>query len=216
MSVEVVLIGDVIKSREKFDPAEWEHFHTSINTINKEFASAFKIPLTVYSGDSFGGICDTVNSAVSIILAIQEHQQPHKSRIVLIEDEVSYGLSSTSLDSESFLTLEGPALWKSQPQMDMLKKSKSFFLANLTNELKTLSVNTILNLILSIRNSWSEIEWEVYKRSGSDITQQEMADQLDVTQQYISKITRSSQLKLIKEAEKNLTLILDGIDHLIH
>ncbi|WP_299363291.1 SatD family protein [Winogradskyella sp.] len=210
-SVELVIIGDVIKSRKKFDPKEWNHFHQMINKINQEFSSSLKIPLTIYAGDSFGGICDNVDSATKIVLAIQEYQGHHKSRVVLIEDKVAYGL-----DKKNFLTLEGPALWKSENQLKELKKKSSFFLADLKDELKTIAINTILNLILSIRDGWSKIEWEVYKNAGLEIKQKELALKLGVTQQYISKIIKTSKLKLVNEAETNLISILNGINNYIH
>ncbi|QDH79369.1 hypothetical protein FKX85_10105 [Echinicola soli] len=69
---EIVLIGDVIKSRKKFNPKEWNYFHDAIDQINEKFELYFKIPLTIYSEDSFGGICKDPVSAAKIILAIQE------------------------------------------------------------------------------------------------------------------------------------------------
>lgn len=208
---EIVLIGDVIKSRKRFNPEEWDYFHQLIKKINDEFHSSIKIPITIYSGDSFGGICNNVESAINIVLAIQENHKYHKSRVVLIEDEISFGL-----ETKKFLNLEGPALWKSQGLLDNLKKSASFFLSDLQNELKTITVNTILNLILSIRNDWSEIEWAVYKHQGLAVTQKDLAEKLGVSQQYISKILNASKIKLVREAQNNLTQILHGIDTTIH
>lgn len=210
-SIELVIIGDVIKSRKKFNPDKWDYFHHLINEINEKFSSSIKIPLTIYSGDSFGGTCNSIDAATKIVLAIQEYQKYQKTKIVLIEDEISYGL-----DKNNFLTLEGPALWKSQNLLDKLKKRQSFFLAELQNELKTNTINTILNLILSIRDDWSEIEWEIYRNEGLEMKQKVLANKLGVTQQYISKITKKSKLKLVKEAETNLKLILNGIDNNIH
>jgi len=207
-TTELVIVGDVIKSRKKFNPEKWDYFHQLINEINQKFSSSISIPLTIYSGDSFGGICNNIDSATKIVLAIQEYQKYHKVRIALIEDEISYGL-----EKRNFLTLEGPALWKSQKLLEKLKKGPSFFLAELQNEMKTITMNTILNLILSIRDEWSEIEWEVYKHENLEIKQKVLADKLGVTQQYISKITKTSKLKLVKEAETNLTLLLNGINN---
>lgn len=208
---EIVLIGDVIKSRKRFNPEEWNYFHQLIKTINDEFHSSIKIPITIYSGDSFGGICDSVESAIDIVLAIQEQHKYHKSRVVLIEDEVSFGL-----ETKDFVNLEGPALWKSQVLLDNLKNSRSFFLSDLQNELKSIAVNTILNLILSIRDDWSEIEWAVYRHQGLPITQKDLAEKLEVSQQYISKISNKSKIRLVREAENNLIQILHGIDTTVH
>jgi hypothetical protein len=203
---ELVIVGDVIKSRKKFNRSEWSQFHESIDKINLEFASFLKIPLTIYSGDSFGGICDSMHSAIKIILSLQEYQKKYKSRIVLIENHVYYGP-----DKKDFLTLEGPALWNSKPALENLKKGPLFFLAELKNEFETVTINTILNLILSIRNDWSEMEWEVYRHREMKLKQKDLADKLKVTQQYISKIKKSSKMQLIGLAELNLMNIVNEL-----
>lgn len=209
--MELVIVGDVIKSRKEFNPTEWNYFHQLIERINEKFSSSIKIPITIYSGDSFGGICDNIVSASKIILAIQEYKKHHKTRIVLIEDEISFGL-----DKKNFLTLEGPALWKSQNLLEKLKKKPSYFLADLQDELIAITINTILNLILSIRDDWGNVEWEIYKHNHLDITQKKLADKIGVTQQYISKIIKTSKLKLVIEAETNLKEILNGFNSNIH
>ncbi|MGM0580924.1 MAG: SatD family protein [Bacteroidota bacterium] len=205
--LELVLIGDVIKSRKNFNPKQWNYFHQLITKINDEFSSEIKVPLTIYSGDSFGGVCLSLASAINIVLAIQELQKYHNSRVVLIEDKISFGL-----DTNNFLSLEGPALWKSGDMLKKLKNNSSFFFADLQSELKTITVNTILNLILSIRNDWNEMEWEVYKFEKQNITQKEIAVRLGVSQQYVSKIINNSKLKLVNTTVKNLKKIINGID----
>lgn len=206
-SQELVLIGDAVKHRLKFDPEIWEHFHQSIKTINRKQSQSFKIPLTVYSGDSFGAICKDLHSACNVVLSLQANLRPYAARIVLIEDDILYGI-----DKNSFLTLEGPALWRSKQLIENLRKSKASFMAELQDELQTITLNTILNLILSIRADWNELEWEVYKSLGTLHTQGEIAVQLQVSQQYISKILTKSKLRLVQAAEHNLRKILHGIN----
>jgi len=208
---ELVIIGDVIKSRRKFQASEWENFHNSIESINNNFLQSLTIPITIYSGDSFGAICRDMISAVEIILAIQEYQQHHRSRIVLIEDHISFGI-----DQKNFLTLEGPALWKSKNKLTFLKKNKMSFIADLKNELMTISINTITNLIISIRNDWGEIEWAIYKKYNSNTRQKDIAKELGISQQYVSKIVNKSRIKLVKSSENNLKSIIYGIYNYNH
>lgn len=208
---EIIIVGDVIKSRKKFDPEKWQYFHKSIKAVNKKFKKVLKIPLTVYSGDSFGGICKDVESASNLILAIQEYSKYHTTRIILVKDEINYGLNK-----KSFLTLEGPALWRSKTLIQKLKTNQTYFLAKVEGELLNVTLNTILNLIIAIRNDWNEIEWEVYKSSSEDMKQKELARKLKVSQQYVSKIIKTSKLKIVKEAEANLKTILNGINNSIY
>lgn len=203
---DIIIIGDVIKSSKRFHTDKWENFHQSIESINKIYQKELIIPFSVYSGDSFGAVCTDISSATEIILFMQKIQKYYKSRFVLIEDEISYGI-----DKKSFLTLVGPALWKSEEKLDSIKKSKMIFVADLQNKLLTITVNTIMNLILSVKNDWSEQEWEVYRNYNQEIKQKELAGKMGITQQYVSKIIKQARLHLIKESEENLKRIIDGI-----
>jgi DNA-directed RNA polymerase specialized sigma subunit len=102
-------------------------------------------------------------------------------------------------------------LWKSEEKLNVVKKRKMFFLADLDNNLLSLTVNTIMNLILSVKNDWSEQEWIVYRNYNEEVKQIELAEKLGITQQYVSKIIRQARLRLIKESEENLKLIINGI-----
>lgn len=203
---EFVIVGDVIKSRVEFDPDKWEYFHQSIETMNTQFAESLKIPFSIYSGDSFGAVSRDIGSALKIILAIQEVQRYQNSRIVLIEDEVTFGV-----EKNNFLSLEGPALWKSEELLTQLKKNKSFFLADLKESLTTKVINTILNLIIAIRSNWNNTEWLVYKRSSQDVKQKDIATDLNISQQYVSKLMIHSNIKLVKSSEAELLAIVDNI-----
>ncbi len=209
-TMPIVLIGDIIQSRKQFNPQQWEQFHKAIEGLNSHFKPHLSIPLVVYSGDSFGAVVKDPLSALHLILKIQEAIKPLKARLTLIEDEVSYGL-----DKKSFLELEGPALWKSQQKLQELKESGAYFLGDLQNPLISLSINALLNLILSIKNDWSNLEWDIYHQYPDHKNQQEIASQHGVSQQYISKLIRQSKFKLVKESEKNLILLLNGITDLL-
>jgi hypothetical protein len=206
MNKKIIIIGDVIKSSKRFHSDKWENFHQSVETINERFASDLTIPFTVYSGDSFGAVCTDISSAAEIILSMQEVQKYYKSRYVIIEDEISYGM-----DKKSFLTLVGPALWKSEEKLNFIKKRKMLFLADLDNNLLSLTVNTIMNLILLVKNDWNEQEWIVYRNYNEEVKQKDLAEKLGITQQYVSKIIKQTRLRLIKESEENLKHIINGI-----
>ena len=202
---QLVLIGDIIQSRKGFNPQQWKLFHQAIESLNRDFEKELTTPLVVYSGDSFGAIVKNVNTAVTLSLKLQERISPLKVRIVLIEDEVSYGL-----ESRNFLELEGPALWKSPDRMKELKENGSYFRADIKDQYLSFSLNASLNLILAVKYDWDEIEWEIYRQYPEHKTQKEIARQKGVSQQYISKLIRQSKFKLVKQSEKNLILLSNG------
>ncbi len=201
----LVLIGDVIQSRKKFNPGQWQHFHNAISTLNQDMQEALHVPLVIYSGDSFGGIAKDPSSALKLLLLIQEQLKPIKARMVLVEDEVSFGL-----ENRNFLELEGPALWKSSEKMQELKDTGGYFMAELQNNALSLSVNAALNLIIAIKYDWDELEWSIYQQYPHQKNQQEIAQQRGVSQQYISKLIRQSKFHLVKNAEKDLIQLTHG------
>lgn len=206
MNKELIIIGDVIKSRKKFHPDNWAFFHDSIDCINKNFNSSLKIPFSVYSGDSFGAVCKDLTSALEIVLAIQEFQRHQNSRIILIEDEVTFGM-----EKNNFLALEGPALWRGEEKLKQAKKNNVQFLADIKDQLLTNIVNATVNLILAIRVDWNDTEWAIYKKYTHTIKQTDIAKDLNISQQYVSKLIRKSHIKLIKSSEKKLRSIVDDI-----
>lgn len=205
MSNELVIVGDVIKSRKKFDPSDWKGFHQTIHQLNDIFSSKLKIPFSVYSGDSFGGVCDTLESAISILLFLQEKLIRFNSRLILIEGDISFGMQG-----KDFGSLEGKALWESQETFRELKKGSGLFMANLRDHKTTLLLNTILNLIFMIRDDWKNLDWEVYSFFRSNKSQKEIAQNLGYSQQYISKILRTAKMKQVWEAENNLKELING------
>lgn len=80
-----------------------------------------KIPFTIYSGYSFCGICVSIASAVDTVFAIQAYRTLPASRFVLIEDEVSLGL-----ETKNSPNLEGPAFWKSNDPVVIIKRAGLF------------------------------------------------------------------------------------------
>ena len=208
---EIVLIGDVVKSRNSFDSALWDEFHTTINSLNIAFKNSIKIPFTIYSGDSFGATFIDIASAIKVTLALSETAIQYEFRIVINEGEVNYGL-----ESNNFLVLEGPALWQSGKQMKNLKKSGNYIAVNLKNETLSLVISTILNFILTIKYNWSIKQKLIYQGFKKNKKQKDIAKQYKLSQQYISKIIKQSKFKLIIESEKNLNEILNGINQLIY
>lgn len=208
---KIIIVGDVIRSSKKFDPEKWEYFHKAIDKINMLYNNKLEVPFTIYSGDSFGAVCKDVISAIEQILKMQEIQQYYKSRYVLIEGEISYGI-----DKRNFLTMEGPALWKSEDELIRIKKRKLLFNSSLENDLLALSINTIMNLILTIKDDWNEQEWTVYRNYTAEARQQDIAQQMGISQQYVSKIIKQSNLWLVKDSEESLKQIIDGIYNCVH
>lgn len=202
----LVIIGDVIQSRKKFEPEDWEYFHESIERLNKTFQPSLKIPFSIYSGDSFGAVCKDLESSLRIVLAIQEFQRHQNSRIILIEDRITFGM-----EKKSFLSLEGPALWRSEEKLEQLKEKKLIFLADLKDPFITKVINITIGLIVAIRAGWNDTEWQIYKKNPKGIRQQEIANDLGISQQYVSKVIQSSNINLVNTSENELLALVKDI-----
>ena len=80
----------------------------------------------------------------------------------------------------------------------------------------SVTINTIINLLLSIKSDWNKIEWEVYENYASEVSQLMLAKKMGITQQYVSKIVKQTNLYLVKETEENLKQIIHGINNYVH
>ncbi len=199
MNSEVVLIGDIIKSRKKFDSDKWKEFHSGIKLLNKKYVPAFKIPLTVYSGDSFGAVVNDILAGIEIILNFPMAMDDYKARIVLIHGDVQFGM-----ELKNMTNLEGPALWKSTEKIKELKTSDLYFGLEMDSKKFEKILQSNINLLLSHKYSWSSLQKAVYTEYCKDQTQKQIAKKLNTTQQYISQIIRKENFRIVKDAEESI------------
>ena len=199
MSTEIVVIADIIQSRKKFDPKEWQSFHDGIKWLNEIFVSNLKSPITVYSGDSFGTVSKDLYSAVSLVLKLPEFILKYNSRIVLIEDVIDFGLAEINI-----VNLEGPAVWKSQEYLEKIKNKELFFGMLLQNESNMTIIENWVNIILVLKQNWSPIQRVTYRLYANSLSQKDIAKTLGKSQQYISKIIKKNNFQIVLSNEKAL------------
>jgi hypothetical protein len=195
MKNKIVIIGDIIDSQKFFNPSTWTYFKESINEINNKFFNKMEIGLTIYSGDCFGAVCKNLNGSYDIVNMLFSKFNDNV-RIVLIKDEISFGF-----EQKNFLQLQGPAVWKAEKIMKYLKKEKMYFKAELPNKQISDFLTIAMNLIINIKSGWTNSQKKIVSLYDEGIGQREIAENLNVTQQYISKELIKAKYNLIKKSE---------------
>ncbi len=204
---EVLIYADIIDSegviRNNIKPWE-EILQPALMQLNQQYQSCFIIPFEIVAGDAFGAVVDNLNNAISIILSIQAILSPIGVRIALVDKTIQYGI-----ETKHFNQLQGSALWIANDSINKLKKNKMLFSACLVDERLSEILESLINLIFSIRRRWNEKTWAVSDLLQQGKTQQEIAIQLGTSQQNISRISAKNDLYLIKECEQKIFKVFE-------
>lgn len=206
----ILIYADIVGSEKLLsEHAErWKNvLHPALQRLNADYQSHLLMPFETVAGDSFGSVINDLPTAAHIVLSIQESLQPVEARIVLIKDTIRHGL-----DGQHFNELHGEALWKASEAVEQLKKSKTLFTAQMDNEALTLSLNTIVNLILAIRQKWSPTTWAIYQHYQQGETQKTIAESIGVSQQYISKSLNEQHIRLIIRCQRDMMALCNLLE----
>jgi SatD family (SatD) len=149
----VILMADVIKSREEDPKLLMEDFKLLVNEANKKYKKWILSPLTITLGDEFQGILKNVKAAISIIIHFEEaiiSKQLHfKLRYIVNQGEIY-----TPINTKIAYEMLGEGLTNAREQLGILKESKSRFLTILNNQKLSVVLNASFVVYQSIIDDW--------------------------------------------------------------
>ncbi len=204
----LVINGDIVSSRKNFNPDVWQKFNENIEALNQENPECFRVPFSIYAGDGFGCVPRDLGSAIRLVLSLQEKLQDLEFRLILNEGIIEFGL-----EKGLFPELQGPALWENNQLLSALKKNGMRFNCVLKSIENQKTLNSALRLNLAYRANWSSNQWLLYRGIKSGWKQKEIAAELEVSQQYISKLMQQMQLDSLIAAEQNLLSLFENEPH---
>lgn len=128
----IILMADILNSRDYDLYALMVVFKKVTETINKEFQSLFLSPITITLGDEFQCVFKNLSNAVSIIISVEEEllrqQLPFKLRYVVLEGEIE-----TKINKENGYGMMGTGLIAARERLAQIKSKKNrfhFFVSN--------------------------------------------------------------------------------------
>jgi len=198
----VVLTGDLKSSKKLKDRAKvQEGLKNALMTINKRFEDAIIAEFIVVRGDSFQGMMSSPEHLFDVYYALFEN--------IGCQFYLGVGIGGISTRlSENVGEMDGEAFHRAFNALEQAKRENVWIKFESGWEIDKI-ITCLLNFTVDVMWSWTERQKEVimhYKKVKSrrgDVTLEEIADDMKVTKQTVSKILKRSKYRMIEEAERN-------------
>ena len=196
----VVVTGDLKSSRKLKDRAEvQEDLKSALRIVNKRFEEEIPAKFVVVGGDSFQGMLFSPKYLFDIYYAFFENIG-HQFYLGIGVGDISTGLS------ENVGEIDGEAFHKASEALERAKKENMWIAFKSEWEIDEV-VTCLLNFMADVMWSWTKRQREIVtyyrkvKNEKSSVTLEEVAEDIGIKKQTLSKILKRSKYKLLKEAE---------------
>lgn len=201
-----VILGDVISSRRIRDREEFQHkLETILENINDTYTEDIFADFKILKGiDEIGCVLSTMSNGYRIINAIAEQLHPNLMRNVMVFDYIDAGIKTRDISK-----MDGPAFHKASDILRNLKKSKLMFDMSVSDKMIDTAISGQINLILLTKKNWSLNQHQIAKEYKSTNNQDEVAKNLGISQQAVSKTLNRIMWKQIFGIEEKLNNIIE-------
>ena len=196
-----VLLADVVGSRSIADRAAFDKkLQAGLQAAAQMFQIAFEMPLQVWKGlDEVAAVLKTPVELYSIINVIQNAIAPEKFRFVLVRGSIDVVPQNGDVRQA-----DGPVFHQAAAAIQQLKKEGLLFSCSTGDALWDSAFSTQLNLLLLVKEGWTERQRLVYNAYVSSGRQEEVAAELQVTQQTVSKTLQAIKAAQVQKLEAAL------------
>src|SRR5687768_16001913 len=195
----VVVLGDVVASRKIRARKKFEARLTAgLQQAGERYADAFDMPLKGWKGlDEIAAVLKKPAMLYPVIDLIQNAIAPESMRFVVVRDAVDIVPASRDVTQA-----DGPAFHRAAAMMNTLKGKGLLFEADTGNEVQDKALNSQLNLLLLLKQDWTEKQRQIYNNYLKTGRQEEVARQLKVTQQSVSKTLKAIHAFQVQQLEE--------------
>lgn len=186
-----VITGDIIDS-QNYGSAEW------LGALKNYLAQWGRAPLywEIYRGDEFQL---KVPHEHGLIAAIQI-----KAIIKSIKDldvRIGIGIGNETFVGNGVSESNGPAYQRSGRTFDTLKDDKLNMTISTGNVTHDRTLNLMLKLALNFMDDWSPVSAEIVALAlqNPNVSQQEIAEQLNIQQSAVSQRQKRARLDLVRD-----------------
>lgn len=155
MSTEIILMGDVIGSRDKNQENLHQSLNSCIDEVNKVLKEDIISPLTITLGDEFQGFISRASIALKIIFFIDEYTR-NQDLDYELRFSVHKGRILTTLNPEHAHNMLGEGLTYTRELLNsMSRRERQRFRIKLSNQTIDHCLEQILNVYDGIIQSWN-------------------------------------------------------------
>ncbi len=188
-----IVMADIIESRKQPSKQLMRDFQGVVKSINLKYKKYLLSPLTITLGDEFQGVLKGYDSALSLILEMEEEimKQGGKFKLRYV---LNYGDIETKLNHEIAYGMMGRGLTKSREALADLKNTEERFLLILDNATEAEIMNKLFRLYDSIVSEWRGKDLDYVRLFLENKTYQDVAQELGVN--LTSAWRRQKSLKM--------------------
>lgn len=191
----VAIIGDLVGSRKMNQPTRnkvHKALKSALEDINQEYASDIAASFLITLGDEFQGLLKESEHLMEIIELIQMAMAEYPLRF-----GIGIGEMHTPIEKEA-IGADGPAFHMARFALDQVKRS-----ARRSEQPKTLIrvesqvihpelINHLLTQLYYQTSNWTAKQRQIVWQMRQVSSQQELANQLNVSQPYINQVLQST------------------------
>lgn len=203
------MLGDVIGSREIDDRRAFRtQFEDARATVTSAYGDDFAAGPAVLKGiDELGAVMTTLERLYDVIVTLDDRLHPHAIRVAVASGEIEFGA-----DEEDVARMDGEAFHRATALLESVERfDLRFDLDGGAGPLDTAIADEI-NLLLHVRNSWTDRQRDVVARYERVGNQQAVADELGVSQQAVSNVLQGASWPLVETVERRLRGTLGAYD----
>ncbi len=202
-----ILMADIIGSSAKDQKKLMQDFKLLAQDVNENFKQSIISPLTITLGDEFQCILNDLQTAIIIIISIEEYiiakQLKFNLRYVL-----NYGLIETPINSIIAYEMLGKGLTDARSILENSKGENNRFFITIDNKLQNQLLTNTFVLLENIIENWNvEKDFEIL---SNFITYQDykiVAKNIGKTRSQVWKREKSLNIKGYNAAKNILELI---------
>lgn len=213
----VAIIGDMKDSKKISDRNLIQiRLQEILHEVNQEYSQDISANFMITLGDEFQGLLSCGENTMDIISKIERKMYP-----INIRFGIGVGEITTDINRNMAIGADGPGYYRARAAIQYLKKNekrKEINAANIRieaderNRASVILLNTILSLLTTIKESWSERQREVI---GNMIVYQDgqanVAKRMNITQPTVQRILAKGKYYVYKEAVETIGEALEEI-----
>lgn len=213
----IAIIGDIKHSKEIEDRRTVQkQLKELLDEVNIEFSKDITSKFTITLGDEFQGLLSNGMNVMRIIQLVEQRMYP-----IQIRFGIGIGSITTDIDANMAIGADGPGYYKARDAIEYLKKQEKKrmisssdvrFEVDSDNQGTTILLNTIADLMFTIKSSWSkrqrQVIWDLLIHQDS---QKEVANRLKITQPTVNKILTAGKYYVYKQALDTIGMAMEEI-----
>lgn len=201
-----VVLGDVVQSREIEDRKSFQTtLSTACDRVNHQFRDDIDAPFRILKGvDELGAVLSSGSNVYEIIKTLFDELHPRRLRVAVVLGGIDVW-GETDIVSE----MDGPAFHQADSLLDELERSSLLFEMQTGQERLDLAVSDEINLLLTIRQQWTDRQREIINCYEQNENQYDVADRLDISQQAVSSTLQQASWSTIRHIEERLSRVLE-------